>query len=832
MPNRDRSDAPSDDDVDRLAADINSAVALRESFFQRAWDRKLEEEGVIVLYALDTSILHHYFQTERKSRPSSEHPGGDFQVFAGPVTDQLGEYEEAAAGDVIAHYLVRLLPAKDLARILSPEQLARFSPAKGDEPALPLIMLPGHAYEARQIYEGFVRNFNDQRKKHGDVRDELVRILNTLDRFEGEARLKEAQDREPELHRLLYTLDAPHSKYRAYNELLLSRRLVTIRTVSQHPLLEAIVAGGRSKGAMRALRDFDRVFGEGEALDSARWWSTELNRIDFPGRYAKQDKLALAALEVLNGLLHEHRVKIVLMTTNEAIINLGNRYPANKMGPSRLRRFSFSDSYIRHPRCLFSEADIFRPTVDAKVADLTTWLDAFLAEVTEAVASDLGSFREMKAEYEKKDKRKLAFAALTSNPDLHKSFFDRWQTHLGNVNFAHVSTTPQARQIIEKVTGGGDRASVLQELEAYTKDLTETSWYQFFQTAAELGYRLIGISPEIARLSKRNPPTIYLGDMEKGEMALKFMMEDGVIRREVEILEILRELDASDDPRDKYVSVLLYALLFTFAGRWTVANLIARRAIYLTSLTPALTSHGSVSGREAFYFAAVSSRLVAKEIDDLETGREFIKNAFAALKKEEDATRKHKGSGTGAPGARVPSTLRFVAEELAIEATRLLFLAGKAGWQLEGKKGLVADIRKLMAGIDEAIAAAKEEEIEYVKVATLVNLHGNYFSCVLMLECAGVEFDLDRLREHVVDQARILKIVYHDEEGGPQPSMPDLFLLAYAASFGKYEEAEVRQIERMYWEFEISEEDRKSYCMMPYDKQRYDKIDKLIEMRA
>jgi hypothetical protein len=372
--------------------------------------------------------------------------------------------------------------------------------------------------------------------------------------------------------------------------------------------------------------------------------------------------------------------------------------------------------------------------------------------------------------------------------------------------------------------------------EEYTRDLTERSWNDFFLTAAQLGYDLIGLTMEVRRLPKRNAPMIDLGGMALGQLALELMFH-GLIQKESEILAVLRQLSSSkDDDRNPYVSTLCYALLFAHANRWPIAKLVGQRAVHLAEVlakTKRPTSHGSVTGREAYYFLTVASRLTAKRPDDLTICDDLLRKAREALTKERVVSGNQQFGEGPAPA---PTDIRFEAEATSIEMARLLFRVEERKWNIQNTSW-TDEIRAAMKRINEAIAYATTRDAEQVRAATLATLYGNYFTCLLLLENADALGATDRvdLRTHVLGQVRALEVLGRDDVGKLDLrllSRLDIFLAAYAASFDEYDDTTIQQIEDMYRDLSGLDEDRKSYSLMPYDKRRYEVIERLIEKRG
>src|SRR5262249_1152320 len=128
------------------------------------------------------------------------------------------------------------------------------------------------------------------------------------------------------------------------------------------------------------------------------------------------------------------------------------------------------------------------------------------------------------------------------------------------------------------------RGDIVKEFDEYTTKLVEDSWSDFFLTAAKSGFELIGLSEGSARRKHNVPPVALDGEqVVLGQRAITLMSgtPGGVFENQRQIAEVLDKLHSSQDAVHQYVKTLCYALLFAHAERWSVAKLIARRAIQI-----------------------------------------------------------------------------------------------------------------------------------------------------------------------------------------------------------------------------------------------------------
>jgi len=786
---------PASPEVIRFAHDIERAIKLRELFFQFELDRSFQEQGGRVIYAVDANVLNQYFRVSDQPKKVNWRL---FGVFLGPPGTS-GTGPEAQIREVVTSFVLNSLDRGD-------------STGEAD----PLILLPGHSDEAKKTYESVVNAFNEQLGKGRRVKARLVELMELLGKASPQRRLEVAREHEAELHQLLYSVESPHQKLRAYNQLLARKRLLTLERALANRLITISVPGEGEAPSAGSLPS--EPGGEG----SGNWWEDRLVGRMRP-RYAEIDKTALAALDAANRRLRHQETRMILLTLNDEIAAVGHRYRPYKYQEGELGRYHFSDLYIRHMRGFLSRPDIIRPTSNEVAADVSAWLDAFLVRVTRAESKTLLAFRrQVPRSPDAAYLYEIAAWALDQWPELHQSLYDDWQSHLNNVALAHVSTSSQASRRIIDLLGKEDQGhlKVVREFEDHIRQLTEDSWNDFFLTAARSGYEMIGLSPEKTRGRKRNVPVVFFRDLSVGQRLLKMIYEpDGVIRNERDIRALLLGLDERGGTEASYTSAMCYALLFAFADRWVVAKLLARKAIYIAKKDPPCSGADAsacarISGREANYLAAVTHRLTARSQADLGEASAFLQAAKKSFEEEPEPARDPADESPRMTG------LRFAAEAAAIETANLIFDAFATSWDLRDRSDLLESARQMVSRIAAILTDDCGEE--FVRKTTFINLRANLFSCMFLLECggqidAGLTDDLEELAEAQVDD---IAEIYSAESTALNVSPLDFYSILYAFSFsGRGAADDDRLVGWGNLLGELSDLTPESF-LMPYDRER------------
>lgn len=812
---------PKKADVQRFVTDLESAIELRRQFYQVEMDAEFEAKGGTILYAADSNVLNLHFQSFNTRNLKSKYACG---TFSGPANADVALDDRAKITQVVASYIIRTLSSSNTE-----------GPIQNIEP---LIMLPGHNSESRFVYDRLIDDFFGQVESKNSAKKLILSLLDELEKISEPAkRIAYIQDHEDELHKVLYGLEAPHDKFQEFNQLLAQSRLLGMKRAAIVPELRKLINPVSKQSVFLDQTVADVRNGE---EGSAEWWGPRLSK-RIPEAYLDADKSALSVLDKMNRILEKQGIRVVLLTVGDDIIELGRKYRPFKHSDPKLGKYSFSDLYIRHPRCYLSRQEILQPANKERVgSDISVWLDAMLSEVAEEGHSTLLEFLDVAKTISDKPSEfcDLARRALIKDPDLHNRFYEDWRENMSAVVLAHSGASKEARRSLERALKGEklDRLKVLDEFETYVAKITEDSWNDFFFTAARSGYQLISIGETEGARRARSVPPLILRNMGDASKAIEYVGSDvNVIRYESEIHMILESLVEKRDHVASYISALCFASLFAHGGRWTVAKLLALRALEDSKryFTNGLKEEGiSITGREAAYLCAVAHRITARSSNQLDQARDFLSLAKEKLAEEEDFPLEDQENVDlcSLPGL---TGLRFDAEHIATYTTSLFFEAREAGWKFDQIDGLEGNVRKLVERIDALLEGSNKCQQEYLRQSSCITLRSCAFSCFFILEKLGKLTDKDitqilkLLEYHLTD----IEVLFFDQEAGWTISILDLYLTLYAASFSTVPNPQLVELNAIYSQIQTEPRGSGAYSVFPFDSTRFRMLSELIDSR-
>jgi hypothetical protein len=676
--------------ISALRDDLRVAIDLRDRSFARRLDQDLVARGGRIIYAIDASIMNAHFAAHELAEPgdrgrSVEDRANEYQVFRGPVDGfvrpMLGK-RQARLAQVMHSFLVE----------------GRAGP--GDL-AQQLLLLPGHVAEARNLYDTIVEQFAKQPKRLADIAEVAKQLGDVIAAGAKNAEGQSAEDLAAALSRALFEIDAPHLKFHRFNELLRRRRILGLpAAASEEPFNDARLRDDNNKHLFLSRKlEPERPGFLDETDGSSSWWELALTG-RLPSIYVDSDRAALSTLDKLNRSLDPDRVRVVLFTNNNLLIEAGAGYRPYKDSRSDFYgRLSFSDLYLRHPKALLVDGAFVRPHAEAdgpRVAssDVDGWIDALLAGSLDtpvqpgdrAYGEDISwgerwlQFRERARRMRRRlDDDTLFRRPLARNAALHTRFAYKWAMHLSRLTSDHVLNAAGAETALEqlvtkKTLNSAEQVEqVVAEAKARVRRLTEESWSDFFNTAADTGLELIGIPPIDSQTNVWPAPPLYArGNAAMSEPLHAFWWPIKVREDAPQILAQINGADREENLQLSYVHALCYALFFAFAGRWSLTKLLAQRAIQIArGLEVDGPKAGSdaivVTGREAYYLLSVAHRVTART-------REHYLEARAALQSAMDCPA-DPIDGEG-PSQEPLSGLRFETEGIAIDVGAAIAAGG------------------------------------------------------------------------------------------------------------------------------------------------------------
>ena len=812
---------PSENEVQRFASDLKSAFELRRQFYQVEMDREFEAEGGTILYAVDSNVLYQHFQTFATATRAAAKTRYSCGAFDGPIHRPEEQEDKAKITQVVVSYLVRALSSVHSKSIVRSVE--------------PLLLLPGHAGEAKSVYDALISQFFGQKNRKRETKNYIEALLDKIEKIaDPKKRIKYIEDHEDAFHSALFGLEEPHDKFQEFNRLLGLPRLLNMARAAATPELKGLKNPESKKSVFEDFALSDQlVSSEG----SAAWWELNLGKKK-PEPYIEADKAALSALDRINRNLRGQNVRVVLLTMGEDIIELGRQYKPYKHADAKIGRFSFSDLYIRHPRCYLSRPDIFLPTQgDNKSSDITAWLDAMLSDISEKGHRSLLEFIAISERFVGNQIaiKEVSKRALTRNPEIHSEFYSNWTDYVSNVVLAHSGVTREARRSLELALKNKDmsRLDVLDEFETYVTQLTDESWNDFFFTAARSGYQLIGIANTSRVRKSRSVPPMILRNMGSGSDLISYLAsENGVVRYEAQIQDILDRLVESRVPSDGYVSSVCFASLFAHGSRWSVTKLMAQRAIGIAERIKATKKDKKghlVTGREAHFICAVAHRMTARSAKELDVCDYHIKKAKEKLN-DEVGERKEREDLCSAPGL---TGLRFDAESVAIDMSRLYFKVQSGGWTFDAKDGFESEHCKIIERIKLLLAGSKECSQDFIRKWSCNSLRGSAFSCVFLMEKYGFldEKTKDTVKSWLDEHIKDMTDLFYDKKNQWSVSALDIYLVLYMASFGVKVDPLLVAIRSAYTAIQAEHRGSQPYALMPFDKKRFRLLAELIDSR-
>jgi hypothetical protein len=783
-----------------LRKDLRAAAELRRMSIARQFDDAYAEAGGTTVYAIDTAILNSMLSPGVPGDEPADAPEGQKGAKSHSVSVR------AAARPVAGEYQIFYGPDGNARKAELRARQARLAPvlrwylldrhSRNGAPR-PYLLLPGHDFEARGLFDRIVAAISRQDQKLASVNqcaEELKRIVKS-------AREQDcpAEEVSPDVTRLLYALlfdiHEPHEKFEKFNQLLQDRRLMRTGSAIVDPRF-TVPELRRHGRHVFALADFRRGRGARPrgSPGSMSWWSNELHG-QLPESYLERDRIALSVLDDMNRAIDPSRARIVLFTDNSKFMGPGGRYfPWAEDRSDFYAQMSFSDLYLRHVKSALLDPEFLRPTApDAPLAedwshdDIDGWLETLLADVEEQEPARGAAGVEATLEALASRLREFAGAAsngiapidqierlqqvLRRKPKLHKDLVARWTDYVEKLIEGHSTIGAPAAEVIRETFGSHELASetgidaFLEKIREVVRNLSEQSWNTFFRTAADTGLELIEISTGAQQEIVWPVPSLYFQTTGHLQKIIKSLWSPEQLRDQPNALVSMTDaLRDQLDPRSAYVHTLCYGLMFAFAGRWPLSRLLAQRAIQV-SKTEGLSREGGgapwSTGREAYYLLAVATRVLShseKDLDDARLALDLARNARA-------------DPAEGAERSGAPLTgVRFRAEAFAIDVARLSYLEQKKPAEALRERG------RIRRGILEELSSSKKCEEPHIAVKTRVALRSEYFATFLpgrkethdeplLLTIAHSE--RPTLHRVVMDQIADIEALYEDKNYVP-----------------------------------------------------------------
>jgi len=811
-------------EIDALVRDFQAAISLRRMFYQRDLDQRFIDGGGRIIFAIDSNLLSLHFSIFDEAAPAAHRKA--CQALGGPAQPE-GSLEAQEFRHSLANAEHRL------AQVVANYIINHLAGYKA-EPSTPLLLLPGHNIEANRRYDELVDAMRDTGAKGKTLKARLSEFLRILsDQKTKEDRASVIEEQKDEIFALLYSLQEPHDKFREFAHLFAEKRLISMETAASDKRLSHLTFSDSDEQlflhqAQRFSRSSDRPRGDWwETVDlpeednagTEEWWSERLNK-DMAISYVELDKLALATLDHLNRSIEKQKYRVVLLSLTSSIVEIGRLYKPYKYSKD-LSRYRFSDLYIRSPRAFLSERQIMQPAIEN---DLTVWLDAFLARVTEQPHANLLEFEDAveNIETDTQALAQIAASALERDSNFHHELHQRWSEYAEQVTSDHSATSSEARALFERHIGTEFAAheEMLSEFEGYMRKLTEDSWNTFFFTAVRSGRDLFHFDETRQTFEL---PLLYLRGMgAEAQRLTELTRNQGILDSWEEVELLLKRLNRREDDAAGYLTSLCYALLFARAGRWRLTQLIASRALAIarrSSESDPVTALGEITGREASYLAALSSRMVAKNRRDLDLSRDYIEGAFEAIDEVSDSSRLEGPEVTG---------IRFATEALSIDLATLYFDLHQNSWLSTALPYAANRARSLSARAEAQLNTLKCAD-GTIRVWTQISLRSIILSCVSVIDAMGELSAPDEaiLKRNFAKQIVDLESLFGSAENRSM-SVFEIYITRYGLTFFEERNDFLSGIEAEFEMLEKSQNKDQINYLLPYDRQRLKKLSQLI----
>lgn len=773
---------------------VRAAASLRMEILAFENDRDDIADGWNVLYCIDTNVLQLYLTPSRMG-PRADDGGGGYGLVFPDDDDQT---------------------ASALAAALSRYIFFDLADADANDDRIPLIILPGYEQESRKVYntlEDRCKGFIDE------IKSSRTALASSLDE------LSNSIDNEGEIDRLFKELfsDAnPLHAFNRFNHLIHAGRIGRLA-----PLIPKIVSKWGLPGECEVAKALsapntviDKVF-EGVFR---REWAARFKTARSEQNLAN-DVNALGRLTLINAYLKKMKSRLVLITGDQAM-----HKTARDFKPDYLDGRDFAHVYLRHPRAFLSSTQIIarieRPqdSEGGITSDLVVnWLDSLLSRFVEYDGPTLNSLREIAFGTSNAIKKEI----LKSNFDestVIESLKQEWSSHAYELRKQHASTSSIARGEMERLLGKKKMRNyqeILDELDRTLLERSEETWQGFFRAIVRTGFDLFLANGDGDQIRHRNPPAIAFDSFKHTSAFVCRALgnRDGYdLRGDLDnSLPAIRDEDPSG-----YSEMLAYATLYSFRGNWYVAKLLAERAISIAERLQAgakiLAEKGRfarhISGREAYYFAAVAKRNCARTVEELRGIDDLLLKAEQSLDK--DLKREQ-------PTHLCP--MRFKVEAIALLLTNFLFR-------------YFSENQEMRSTMIQEAALLRNEFISFLQDIPSVpngftqrlaerHLLTNIFMCDAILD-----FEARKSRQadhyaHSIDED--VRGLYRrlsanlEKDDGPSISTTQLVeaVALYAKSrYGSLSNTEIRAVKSRAEDFSTTIKRKKDF-LMPYDKNRY-----------
>lgn len=652
-----------------FARNILQALKLRQEFDQRIDDvNNWRDKNRAVFYAIDPSVLRAYFFPVAQAKDTYMQ---SMQVFNadGDVRSKL-ERESVNFASIAARFVI--------------DELCKHVPG---------LLLNGHISSTATIHSELIGRLAELPHEVRANKKKLRELLQQFseDGYKADFTMDEALET---MWSIYSALKSPHDAAAEFHQLLLTQNVISVNLAANHPSF--LKLGSEELHPFIARKD--AVYSKAKRLYDT--WTDPLfdnlpassDRVDDE---KSQENRALARLFAINRRLNG-KAKVVLITLNDDTIkrasNIRDVPSMDALGDNR----SFSDKYIRHLRTFLCEPALMAPmnklrdrTKPIKESVDTDWLDAMLSSFDSN--SDVSQFEIDDLLFQPEPQNRLiniVHRALETDIHIHDRFLASWTEHISKVSQKHAFQSQYVSRVLGRLIADeeNDENRYLNALQARIDELTENSWTKFYDVSAMAGLDLITRPPSSADIIKRALPSVVFTHHSKASNVANLLVNGMDLEAAKRTIGSQKEILDLEDSTG-YTRSIALALLYAFADRWDVADLLSKRAIAVyrklakvKDLDDLVESKheiidGKLSGREAFFLAGSISRVRATSVAALERSKVLITIAARALDSEKLWAINHAQAKSRVHSL---SSTRFDAELASIEVSALMLTLFKA----------------------------------------------------------------------------------------------------------------------------------------------------------
>jgi len=806
--------------AERLVGYVRAAAQLRLQMHAFERDRDNICGGKKIIYCVDTNILTLFLRPD-KIGPLSDGRNGYGVVF--PEDDrELSASLAAALSRYIFFELMR---------------------SEADSHAIPLILLTGHDVEARRVYDILAGQVGNYFERISEWRSSLLSLIE--DTFSSQSQTN-VDIKATEFFELIFASDDVVKQYNRFNDLI---RYFRIGRLSA--LVPAIVQrwdGDLSQNYRAALMAPSTIHDQIEESAYRLAWLDRLKSEKSSARSERRlrfDVAALARLELVNRKLDEFGASLILITGDAAMHRAGRKYcPFGQHGDD------FARLYLRHPQAFLSSTQILvpeeSPSLEPKnvTSDMVVdWLDSFLVPYMNYDGPKLDALKNIAYGEASAVFSRIAKSASISNIPTER-IKEEWGKHTTIVREQHAISSSIAQSELERILGRvkiGQFREAIDELDKLLLYRSEVTWQSFFEAIVHAGWDIFWSNGNSAEIRSRNAPASVFNSFPATSAFVRRALEnkprEGDLRAD---LQRCLPLIDKEDPFG-YAKMLAYATLHASYGNWYVARLLSVRAISIaerivrergeeivtwiegTDEDELVKARAKISGREAYYFAAVAKRHCARSPADLDEVPHLLDKARDAL--HVDLLRKD---------PPMLDNLRFEAEGYATVLTQILF--ERFGAASSDRVDLNNRLLVLESSFARIVDRCHEISDPWIRENVRRNALINLFMANSLLSGTGRASTIDYQKYFFLLLESLKK-----KSGGNEPKIAETWLVKavslYAcAKFCAIDSITRRSLKDDISTLELSTRDlERNVFVMPYDRRRFrfliDSTTTLVELR-